>query len=247
MSHKYGFSNIEIHEDAGGLYTLVGMRDHWDIPALRGNQPEAVGYPTQKPIALYERIVRAASDEGDIVLDPFCGCATTCVAAEKLCRQWVGIDIWAKAHELVESRLFDEVGIFGDVEFTDQLPERTDDEDTAAAFLQVKLKVKEPAGRKMSRAEMYEVLLSHNGTKCQGCDRTFDDPRYLELDHNTPRADGGWNHISNRILLCSPCNRAKSHIYTLSGLRRLTKRTVGWPTKSRTPRHATRCWHTIRT
>ena len=72
----------------------------------------------------------------------------------------------------------------------------------------------------MSRAEMYEVLLSKRGKVCEGCDRTFDDRRYLELDHNTPRADGGLNHISNRILLCSPCNRLKSHTYTLSGLRR---------------------------
>lgn len=162
-----------------------------------------------------------------IVLDPFAGCATTCVAAEKLQRQWVGIDIWEKAHEIVKARLFEEVGIFGDVHFTTEPSERTDDKDTAAPFLQVKLKVKESAGPKMSRAEMYKILLSHNGAKCQGCDRTFDDPRYLELDHNTPRSDGGINHISNRILLCSPCNRAKSNTLTLSGLRRLNKKN-GW-------------------
>ena len=58
------------------------------------------------------------------------------------------------------------------------------------------------------------------GAKFQGCNRVFDDPRYLELDHNIPRSDGGLNHISNRILLCGPCNRLKSNIYTLSGLRR---------------------------
>ena len=68
---------------------------------------------------------------------------------------------------------------------------------------------------------MYNHLVKQRGMKCQGCDRTFDDPRYLELDHNVPRADGGINHVTNRILLCSPCNRAKSNIYTLSGLRRL--------------------------
>ena len=79
----------------------------------------------------------------------------------------------------------------------------------------------------MSRAEMYEFLLSQYGPKCQGCDRVFDDPRYLQLDHNTPRADGGLNHISNRVLLCGPCNQAKSNIYTLSGLRRLNKKN-GW-------------------
>ena len=51
------------------------------------------------------------------------------------------------------------------------------------------------------------------------CDRLFDDPSYLELIHNTPRSDGGLNHISNRVLLCGPCNRLKSNKYTLSGLR----------------------------
>ena len=72
----------------------------------------------------------------------------------------------------------------------------------------------------MSRAEMVEWLLHNHGMVCQGCDREFDDPRYLELDHNTPRSSGGINHISNRILLCGPCNKVKSNIYTLVGLRR---------------------------
>ena len=68
---------------------------------------------------------------------------------------------------------------------------------------------------------------AQHGQRCQGCDRAFDDPRYLELDHNRPRSDGGWNHITNRVLLCGPCNRAKSNTYTLSGHRRLN-RTNGW-------------------
>ena len=71
---------------------------------------------------------------------------------------------------------------------------------------------------------MYKHLLSQKGCKCQGCDRKFDDPRYLDLDHNTPRSDGGINHISNRILLCGPCNRLKSNTLTLTGLRRKNKK-----------------------
>ena len=82
----------------------------------------------------------------------------------------------------------------------------------------------EPRGPKMTRAEMYMHLLGQHGAKCQGCDRTFDDPRYLELDHNSPRSDRGINHISNRILLCGPCNRVKSNTLTLTGLRRKNKR-----------------------
>jgi len=195
-----------------------------DIPALNSQAKQRTGYPTQKPLTLYDRIIKASSKEGDIVLDCFAGCATTCVAAERLNRQWVGIDIWDRAHDVVIDRLQKEIGVFGEVTYTQELPERTDDKEEAVPFLQVKIKVHEPAGRKMSRQEMYEVLLSHNGIKCQGCDREFDDPRYLQLDHNTPRSDGGINHISNRILLCGPCNQLKSNIYTLSGLRRENKK-----------------------
>ena len=86
------------------------------IPVLKGNSKEATGYPTQKPLKLLERIIKASSNEGDVVLDPFCGCATTCVAAERLNRQWVGIDISIKAYELVKKRLTDEVN-FGNVIF----------------------------------------------------------------------------------------------------------------------------------
>ena len=190
-----------------------------DIRPIGSQAIERLGYPTQKPLALYERIIKASSNEGDIVLDPFAGCATTCVAAERLNRQWVGVDIWDKAHEVVIKRLHDEAGLFGDIHYTNQIPKRTDDGQAAAPYLKVKQSIPEPPGRKMSRAEMYDILLSQQGIKCQGCDRKFDDALYLELDHNTPRADGGPNHISNRILLCSPCNRIKAHRFTLSGLR----------------------------
>ena len=202
----------------------VAENDVWQIPFVAPSAKERVGYPTQKPLALYRRIIRASSNEGDIVLDPFAGCATTLVAAEQLARQWVGIDIWEGAHKLVVRRLTDQTGLFGDVTFTDQPPERTDDGDTAAPFLRVKVRVKEPDGPRWSRADMYEHLLEQHGSRCQGCDRSFDDPRYLELDHNTPRSDGGLNHITNRVLLCGPCNRLKSNQYTLSGLRRQNQR-----------------------
>ena len=62
--------------------------DWWPLAQLNSNAPERVGYPTQKPLTLYERIIKASSNEGDIVLDPFAGCATTLVAAERLGRQW---------------------------------------------------------------------------------------------------------------------------------------------------------------
>ncbi len=105
LSHKYGFSNISLDEDDGGVYRMAAMRDVWDIPALRGNQPEATGYPTQKPLALYERIIRASSKESDIVIDPFCGSGTTVVAAERLGRRWLAADLWDGAYETLCARL----------------------------------------------------------------------------------------------------------------------------------------------
>ena len=210
-----------------GKEKLALPSDVFYIATINGMAKERVGYPTQKPIALYERIILASSNKGDVVLDPFAGCATTCVAAERLGRQWVGIDIWDEAYQTVVDRLRGEGELFGKVHYTPEPPERTDDGETTSPFLRVKVRVKEPDGPRWSRAKMYEHLLEQNGPRCQGCDRKFDDPRYLELDHNTPRADGGINHISNRVLLCSPCNRAKSNVYTLSGLRRLNKK-KGW-------------------
>ena len=81
-----------------------------DIPPINSQANERIGYPTQKPLALLERIIKASSNEGDIVLDPFCGCATACVAADKLGRKWVGIDISPKAVELVNMRLQQTMG-----------------------------------------------------------------------------------------------------------------------------------------
>ena len=75
------------------------------------NSQAQTGYPTQKPLKLLERIIKASSNEGDFVLDPFCGCATTCVAAEKLGRKWVGIDVSVMAYKLVEQRIDDEVSV----------------------------------------------------------------------------------------------------------------------------------------
>lgn len=80
-----------------------------DISALRSSTSERVGYPTQKPIALLARIINSSSNRGDMVLDPFCGCATTCIAAENNNRQWIGIDVSQKAYDLVKLRLDKEV------------------------------------------------------------------------------------------------------------------------------------------
>lgn len=83
----------------------VPMSDVWDIPFLNPKAKERTGYPTQKPIELLERIISISTDEGDVVLDPFCGSGTTIVAAELMKRGGIGIDISSEAVEIAESRL----------------------------------------------------------------------------------------------------------------------------------------------
>jgi DNA modification methylase len=94
-------------EDAPG----VPLQDVWtDIDAINSQAVERLGYPTQKPIELMERIILASSNEGDLVLDPFCGCGTTIHAAHRHRRRWIGIDISSKAEENIAKRLNDEFG-----------------------------------------------------------------------------------------------------------------------------------------
>ena len=88
--------------------------DVWKIPSINAMAKERLGYPTQKPEALLERIIKASSNEGDIVLDPFCGCGTALVAAHRLNRRWIGIDITHLAISLMKWRLKNK---FPDIEF----------------------------------------------------------------------------------------------------------------------------------
>ena len=87
------------------------VQDVWtDVQSLRSWHTERLGYPTQKPEALLERIINASSDEGDVILDPFCGCGTAIAVAERLNRRWIGIDITHLAISLMKSRLRDTFG-----------------------------------------------------------------------------------------------------------------------------------------
>ena len=205
--------------------------DILDSIMIKSFSTEKSGYPTQKPVALYRRMIEASSNPGEVVLDPFCGCATTLIAAEQAERQWIGIDLWDEALDVVRGRVEKECqNLFGgDVLYSEVPPNRTDEGETASPPLKSKTKrrIAEPPGPKMTRQEMVKILIEEHGITCQGCDREFDDPRYLDLDHNTPRSQGGLNHISNRLLLCGPCNRAKGDTLTLKGLRQLNAKN-GW-------------------
>jgi site-specific DNA-methyltransferase (adenine-specific) len=92
----------------GKRYLLKGgkpLDDVWDIPTISPTSAERTGYPTQKPLALLNRIVQLATNPGDLVLDPFCGSGTTLMAAKQLGRAWLGIDANSQAIEVARKRL----------------------------------------------------------------------------------------------------------------------------------------------
>ena len=137
QKYKYGFGKkhgYELIEKNGNFYKKAICRDFWDDIDHLGTQglpkDARTGYPTQKPLGLLHRIIKASSKEGDVILDPFCGCATTCVASENLNRKWIGIDVSYKAYELVKERLNKEVtsDLFTekDIIFNTDPPKRTD-------------------------------------------------------------------------------------------------------------------------
>ncbi len=107
---KYPQYKTYLHELKGNVIPNIWT----DIDMINPMAQERLGYPTQKPLALLERIIQASSNEGDVVLDPFCGCGTAVHAAQKLNRQWIGIDITHLAISLIEKRLRD---AFSGIEF----------------------------------------------------------------------------------------------------------------------------------
>ena len=207
--------------------TVFGRDDSVDsdVRWLSTTDLERTGYPTQKPLALYERMIKASSNPGDWVLDPFAGCATTCVAAEKLERNWVGIDIWDGAIGQVRKRLEENKQLLADpdpqVLYLTKSPERTDDNEVAAPFLRLKLQRPLERWQRLNHKEIVEHLVaaqaSMNMVICGGCGRVLE-REFLHLDHINPRAQGGANDITNRILLCYPCNSRKGAKLTLIGL-----------------------------
>ena len=196
-----------------------------DISMARGK--EKTGYPTQKPLKLYERIISASSNEGDIVLDPFAGCATTPIAAERLNREWVGIDIWEGAEEIVNNRIvrtFEKERERTDIPqciLTRNFPTRTDLVEEIVPYLDTPIVLNKYNWEKLTHQEMKEHLIeaqsSGLGIGCAGCGRVVES-EFTELDHITPKDNGGDNAITNRVLLCTPCNRKKRQNLTISGL-----------------------------
>ncbi|MBD8729029.1 DNA methyltransferase [Frigoribacterium sp. CFBP 13707] len=104
MSDRGGGTRIKRYIEEAMSYGRP-MDDVWTIDKLNNSSAEALGYPTQKPLALLERIIKSSTQPGDVVLDPFCGCGTSVDAAQNLDRKWVGIDVTYIAIDLIEKRL----------------------------------------------------------------------------------------------------------------------------------------------
>ena len=158
---------------------------------LNSQSKERVGFPTQKPRVLLERIIQASSNEGDVVFDGYIGCSTTAVAAENLGRQWGGADFSKKAFELVDLRMVDELGLPAGLPIhrTD-IPKRTDLGDLPPY--------------KTHKTALY---VEQEGT-CNLCLIWFDAGN-LSVDHIVPRKKGGTDHKDNLQLLCRSCNSKK--------------------------------------
>lgn len=161
-----------------------------DIRPLSQNSKERLSYPTQKPLALLDRLIRASSNEGDVVFDPFCGCATTLVAAEELGRQWAGIDISKKAVELIISRIEERQGLWSEIIHRTDIPKRND------------------LGKLPPYRSHAKALYGEQGGTCNGC-KDHHKPELLEVDHIVSRKKGGTDHIENLQLLCGNCNKIK--------------------------------------
>ena len=168
------------------------MSDVWPIPTISSSSRERVGYPTQKPLALLDRIIKTSSNKGDMVLDPFAGCATACVAAERQDRQWVGIDISKKAADLVQVRIRREIDLFHNFQPTrrSDIPKRTD------------------LGELPNYRTHKHQLFGKQEGRCGGCRVAFPF-RNFTVDHVVPQSKGGSDHLGNLQLLCGACNSMK--------------------------------------
>ena len=168
----------------------VALEDWWEIDIINQSSKERTGYPTQKPLDLLRRIIKASSNDNDLVFDPFCGCATACVAAQQLGRRWIGIDIEKQAVNVLIDRLSDDAGLFQDFIATTKIPKRTD------------------IVEEIINESIKERLYKDQKGKCNACGVEMDIFQF-EIDHIIPKAKGGGDYYENYQLLCPHCNRTK--------------------------------------
>ena len=193
----------------------VPMRAVWDLPIIAPTAKERSGWRTQKPLALYSRMILASSNPGDVVLDPFCGCATTLVAAENAGRQWIGIDRAEEAEEQVRIQL-------------GKLNENSYDFWRSQVIIRKCDKkhkewpVRNDLGEFQHYKKHFDRLYTEQAGICAGCGKHYD-PNVMHVDHDFPRSKGGQDNIENLQVLCSGCNSRKG-TGTLSQLREKNRR-----------------------
>lgn len=153
-----------------------------------------VEWTTRKPVSLYRRLIECATDIGDIVLDPFAGCATTCISAEQLQRQWIGIDIDPVAEQVTRDRLADETRL--------NMVDRP---------VTIRKSIRRTDVPSIPDAKLRQSLWNRQGRRCANpyCDSENLRAVDLHLDHRIPRVRGGEDDQSNRIALCGNCNSRK--------------------------------------
>jgi len=175
----------------------VATPDVWDdIKYLASGSKERTGYPTQKPLALLDRIIQASSNEGDMVMDPFCGCATTCVSAQNHHRNWIGIDLEDVAIDLVVDRLSETGDGQTTIQFNDFIARKTPPARTDLEKLT------------WTKKRIHAHFYAKQSGNCNGCKEHFE-PYHLEIDHIYPASLGGAWVLENLQLLCGNCNRIK--------------------------------------
>ena len=192
LEEEYQKGNIVIRPN-GKLERRKYLKDYkgasygniWD-DILPPGQGERTGYPTQKPLKLLKRIIKASSKPNDIVLDPFCGCATTCIAAEAEQRQWIGIDLSPKAVELVKTRLDSNLGMTEDtgllgakVIHRKDIPVREVPDEPRQIQAETLFRMPTPAERALSQVQLRQyksykhMLFGLQEGKCVGCQEFF--------------------------------------------------------------------------
>ena len=181
------------------------VTDWWtDIKTITGWSPERTGYATQKPLKLLNRIIAASSNPGDLVLDPFCGCATACVSAAHLQRKFIGIDQNKLALEILQDRLADTT-----YSYETKIPGE-------AKIVKPVRRPRKEFPDSMSPAKAKKILVERdlrafNQVICKGCLKKFPDGKLVEVDHKVAKDFGGPDRLKNYQLLCGRCNQKKGN------------------------------------
>jgi DNA modification methylase len=187
----------------------VPLTSNWgDIRPIHGWASEKLGYPTQKPEALLERIIQASSNEGDIVLDPFCGCGTAVVVAQKLHRRWIGIDITQAAIRTIKERL------------------ATAFKDTSLQYEVIGEPTTVPDAQRLAADDPYQfqwwslgLVDARPSEQKKGSDRGIDGRLYFD--------DTGSGQVKQIILSVKAGNTGVAHIHELRGVVEREKAEIG--------------------